>query len=104
EPSRARGAEPALSFKSGGADGFAQELQAALREDTLFQAWRAMQDDPDEVDEALGITDPAAVVVGKQEDLKIELHATTSISSGILKQRLNWLAGEHWVLADVRNP
>jgi hypothetical protein len=104
QPSQARGAEPSLSFTSGGAEGFASELQAALREDTLFQRWRAMQDDPDEVDDALGATDPAATVVGKQEDLKIELHATTSISSGILKQRLKWLAGENWVLADVRNP
>ncbi|GAB2651177.1 hypothetical protein [Arenimonas aestuarii] len=104
EPSKARGTEPALSFTSGGAEGLAAELQAALREDTLFRRWRAMQEDPDEVDDALGATDPAASVLGKQEDLQIELHATTSISSGILKQRLRWLAGDHWVLADVRNP
>ena len=104
EPSRARGAEPSLSFTSDGAGGLAAELQAALRDDTLFQRWRVLQEDPDEVDDALGATDPAATVVGKQEDLMIELHAATSIPSGILKQRLNWLAWDHWVLADVRNP
>ena len=62
EPSRARGTEPSLSFTSDGAGGLAAELQAALREDTLFQRWRAMQEDPDEVDPALGATDPAAAV------------------------------------------
>ena len=60
KPSEARGSEPSLSFHSDGADGLASELQAALREDTLFQRWRAMQEDPDEVDESLGATDPAA--------------------------------------------
>lgn len=103
DPSLARGTEPALSFQSGGAEGFAEELQAALRTDALFQKWKAMQDDPDEVDEELGATDPQATVTGKQVDLKIELVATTSLPGGIFKQRLHWLAGKHWVLADVKN-
>ena len=42
DPSLARGSEPALSFRSDGAEGFAEELQAALRTDALFQKWKAM--------------------------------------------------------------
>lgn len=90
-----------FAFRSHGADGLAEELQAALREDALFQRWRATQDDPDAVDPALGATDPAASVRGEQHDLKIDLVATTSIPGSILKHRLRLLAGQGWQLRDV---
>lgn len=97
----ARGTDPDLSFKSQGADGFASELQAALRSDELFERWRAKQDDPDNVDAAFGVTDPAATVEGKQDAMHIDLVVTTSIPGNILKQRLRLLAGHGWELRDV---
>lgn len=100
-PEQARGSDPQLSFRSVSAEGFASELQQALRSDTLFQRWRGKQDDPDEVDPSLGATDPAAHVEGKQDDLHIDLVVTTSIPGEILKQRLRLLAGRGWELNDV---
>lgn len=94
------GAGP-FAFRSQGAEGLADELQAALRDDALFQRWRAVQDDPDAVDPGLGVTDPAATVRGEQHDLKIDLIAITSISGSILKHRLRLLAGNGWQLRDV---
>ena len=98
---RARGADPDLSFRSQGAEGFASELQAALRGDELFQRWRAQQDDPDNVDPALGATDPGATVEGQQDAMHIDLVVTTGIPGNILKQRLRLLAGSGWELRDV---
>ena len=98
---RARGADPDLSFKAVSADGFASELQAALRTDNLFQRWRARQDDPDEVDERLGATDPDATVTGAQDSLHIDLVVTTSLPGDTFKQRLRLLAGSGWELRDV---
>lgn len=97
----ARGADPELSFKSQGADGFASELQAALRSDELFERWRAKQDDPDNIDAALGATDPGATVEGEQDAMHIDLVVTTSIPGNIFKQRLRLLAGSGWELRDV---
>ncbi len=94
-------ATDAFAFRSHGAEGLAQELQAALREDALFQRWRAAQDDPEAVDPALGATDPAATVRGEQHDLKIDLIAVTSIPGTLLKHRLRLLAGNGWQLRDV---
>lgn len=91
----------AFAFRSRGAEGLAEELQAALREDALFQRWRMSQDDPDAVDPAFGVTDPAATVHGEQNDLKIDLVAVTSIPGAILKHRLRLLAGSDWQLRDV---
>src|SRR6478672_2288212 len=62
DPARARGADAGLAFRAQGADAFAAELQDALRDDGLFQRWRAQQAEPDEVDAALGATDPGAAV------------------------------------------
>jgi hypothetical protein len=90
-----------FAFRSHGAEGLAEELQTALREDALFQRWRAAQDDPDAVDPALGATDSAAAVRGEQHDLKIDLIVVTSISGTILKHRLRLLAGNGWQLRDV---
>ena len=101
DASRARGSDPALAFRSQSAEGMAAELQDALRGDELFQRWRAQQDDPDAVDPALGATDPGASVQGSQHDLHVELVVITSLSGNLLKQRLRWLAGNHWELRDV---
>ncbi len=99
--SGALSAAGAFAFRSKGPEGMAEELQTALREDALFQRWRAAQDDPDAVDPGLGATDPAATVRGEQHDLKIDLIAITSIPGTILKHRLRLLAGNGWELRDV---
>ncbi|HWS77982.1 MAG TPA: hypothetical protein VN205_06355 [Thermomonas sp.] len=101
DPARARGADATLAFRAQGADGLAAELQDALRNDALFQRWRARQDEPDEVDPALGATDADATVNGHQYDLHIDLVATTSLPSAVLRQRLGLLAGNGWQLRDV---
>ena len=103
DPAAARGSDPALSFRANGAEAFAQELQDALRTRRLFDAWRGQQEDPDEVDETLGATDPAATVTGEQRDLKIDLVATTSLSGHLLRHRMRLLAGNGWALHDVTN-
>ena len=54
----------------------------------LFERWRGAQDDPDAVDETLGATDPQATVSGSQDDLRIDLVATTSIPGSVFKHRL----------------
>ena len=101
DPAHARGTDPALSFRSQGADGLATELQDALRSDRLFEQWRAKQDEPDEVDLAFAATDADAVVKGEQHDLHIDLEVTTSLPSVVLRQRLGLLAGNGWQLRDV---
>ncbi len=101
DPSLARGMDPALSFRSQGADGLAKELQDALRADHLFEQWRAKQDEPDEVDSAFAATDTDATVKGEQHDLHIDLVVTTSLPSVVLRQRLGLLAGNGWQLRDV---
>lgn len=101
DPAKARGNDPDFAFRSQGAEGFASELEAALRYPALFERWRNRQDDPDGVDPVLGATDPSATVSGEQRDLKIDLVATTSLSGNILKHRLRLLAGSAWQLHDV---
>lgn len=101
DTSKAR-ASGAHALQSQGADGIAAEVQAALQGDALFARWRDQQPDPDEVDPALGVTDPQAQVTGEDRDLGVDLVVTTSISSSILKHRLGLLAGSHWEIRDVR--
>lgn len=100
DPAKAR-ASGDFAFRSLGADGIAMELQDALREDGLFERWRARQDDPDGVDPALGATDPGASVEGRQDDLHIDLVIVTSIAGAVFKHRLRLLAGSTWELRDV---
>ena len=101
DPALARGADPALAFRSHGAGGLAEELQEALRRGGLFELWRNAQEDPDDVDPALGATDPEATVTGEQHDLHIDLIAVTSIPGNVLRHRLRLLAGNGWELRDV---
>jgi hypothetical protein len=103
DPKQARGGDPELAFRSQGADGLASELQEALRGNALFARWRGQQEDPDEVDPALGATDPDATVEGSQHDLHIDLVAVTSIPGAVLRHRLRLLAGNGWELRDVSN-
>ncbi len=100
-PEKARGSDAAFAFSSQGAEGFASELQGALRSDALFQRWCAAQADPDGIDASLGAIDPNATVTGQQDDLHIDLIATTSIPGSVFKHRLRLLAGSAWELRDV---
>ena len=102
DPAKARGSDPRLSFTASGADAFAEQLQAALRTPELFERWKAVQDEPDDVDPGLGATDPSATVTGKQSDLRIDLTVATSLPGDLFKQRLRLLAGSNWELRDVR--
>jgi hypothetical protein len=103
DPKNARGDDPDLAFRSGGASGFADELQDALRSPTLFERWRAKQEDPSEVDASLGETDPEAIVTGEDKHLDVWLVATTQLPGALFKQRMRWLAGSHWELSDVKS-
>lgn len=101
DPAKARGSDPRFAFRAVSAEGFAEELQAALRERRLFDTWRGAQTEPDEVDESLGLLDPNAQVQGEQHDLRIHLVAVTSIPGTVFKHRLRLLAGSQWELHDV---
>jgi hypothetical protein len=101
DPAQARGSEPSLSFHAHSADVFAEQLQDALRTTALFERWRSLQPEPDEVDPALGATDPLARVSGEQHTLTIDLIVLTSIPGDVLKRRLRMLAGSHWEMRNV---
>ena len=49
---------------SRGPEAIAEDIQDALRGTALFERWRQTQEEPDEVDPTLGVTDPAATVTG----------------------------------------
>jgi hypothetical protein len=100
DPQAARGSD-GLRFTANGAGEFAAQLEDALRTTSLFERWRAAQDDPDGVDDAMAATDPQATVTGEQRDLRVELVATTTLPGNILKHRLRLLAGNGWELRDV---
>jgi hypothetical protein len=101
DPAKARGNDPSLAFSANGAEAFAEQLQDALRSPGLFERWRALQPEPDEVNPALGVTDPAASVSGEQRDLAINLIALTTIPGDILQHRLRLLAGNRWEMRNV---
>lgn len=101
DPELARGPEPALSFHANGADAFAEEVAAALRDPAWIGRWHAMQEDPDEVDPAVLVVDRSATVTGAQRDLKIDLTVTTDLPGTILRHRMGMLAGNHWQLRNV---
>lgn len=99
----ARGAEPTLSYDGSGPNDFAAALQEALRSPLLFQRWRAMQPDPDAVDERLGVTDQLAAVSAKVVDLHTDVEVITDLQMSIVRQRMTWLIGTNWQLHDVRH-
>jgi len=98
----ARGPEPSLSYDGAGPNDFAAALQEALRSPLLFQRWRAMQPDPDSVDERLGVTDQLASVSAKLADLNTDVEVISSLPMSIVRQRMTWLIGASWQLHDVR--
>lgn len=98
---RARGEVPELSFHGSSPERFADALQAALREPTLWERWRAMQPDPDAIDPVLGASDPSATVSAEQVDLHCDVHVTTRLPHAVLRQRLGLLIGSNWTLRDV---
>ncbi|MGY3266808.1 hypothetical protein [Lysobacter sp. HA35] len=97
----ARGEDAATSFSAHGADGFAEQLEQAMRTSQVFDRWRDAQGDPEDVDPALGATDPAATATGEQRDLHIDLVLTTRLPGDVVRHRLRLLAGTHWQLRDV---
>jgi len=97
----ARGSDPALAFRSESAEGFAEELQSALRTTALFEKWKRAQPEPDDVDDSLAAIDAEARVTGEQIDLHVDLVATTSLPGTVFKHRLRLLAGSNWQLRDV---
>lgn len=99
---QARGSEPSLAFDGIGPEALAAQLQDALRGDALFQRWKAMQPDPDEVDSSLGATDASAEATGT-ETSRSEIELVTSLPMSIVKQRLNWLIGPSWQLRDMKS-
>jgi hypothetical protein len=99
---QARGTEPELSYDGAGPNDFAAALHEALSSPLLFQRWRALQPEPDEVDEQLGVTDQLAKVTAKLVDLHIDVDIITDLPMSIVRQRMNWLIGAHWQLHDVR--
>src|SRR3954468_20094492 len=101
--SRARGPISELSFQDNSPERFAAQLQAALREPTLWNRWRGMQPDPDAVDPSLGASDPTATVTAHQSDLHCDAEVVTSLPHAILKHRLSLLIGSHWRLRDVKS-
>src|SRR5579871_2277162 len=98
----ARGPEPSLSYEGAGPNDFAAALSEALRSPMLFERWRALQADPEQVDPKLGVTDQTARVSAKVADLHVDVEAVTTLPMSILRQRLNWLIGSGWRLHDVR--
>jgi hypothetical protein len=90
-----------LGFRSRGADGLANELQSALREDGLFKRWAATLDAPEDADPTLATVDPGATVTGEQHDLHIDLIVVTRLNGDVLRHRLRLLAGSLWQLKDV---
>ena len=98
----ARGPVPALSYDGAGPDDFAAALREAVRTPALFERWRALQDDPDEVDPALATTDPAAQVSARVSDLRVDVDLVTDLPMSIVRHRLNLLIGSNWQLRDMR--
>lgn len=98
----ARGPVAELSFDGAGPNDFAASLQQALRTQALFERWKVRQDEPDEVDAALGVTDPAATVRAQVSDLHVDVDLVTDLPMSIVRHRLNLLIGSGWKLHDMR--
>lgn len=98
----ARGADPALAWQGANPADLAAALQESLRAPALFERWRAMQPDPDEVDMSLATTDPQATASAKVADLHVDIDLVTDLPMRVVRQRLNWLIGSNWQLRDMR--
>lgn len=98
----AHGSEPGLAWDGVGPDDLAATLQDALRSASLFERWRGLQPDPDEVDTSLAATDPDAQVNAAVADLRTDVDLVTSLPMSVVRQRLNLLIGPSWKLRDMR--
>jgi hypothetical protein len=98
----ARGADPQFAYDGAGPNDFAAALQQALRDDSLFERWRAAQPDPDAVDTSLGAADPAAEVGAQVADLHTEVDLLTDLPMSVVRHRLYLLIGSAWKLRDMR--
>jgi hypothetical protein len=98
----ARGSVPQLAYDGAGPGDFSTALQQALRTPMLFERWRALQPEPDEVDMSLGAIDPLATVHAAVADLRIDVDLVTDLPMRIVRQRLNLLIGPNWQLRDMR--
>ena len=98
----ARGADPRFAYDGAGPNDFATALQQALRDDGLFQRWRAVQPDPDAVDGSLGATDPAAPGNARGADLRTDVDLVTDLPMSVVRHRLYLLIGAAWQLRDLR--
>lgn len=99
---QARGPESSLAWDGTSPGALATALQQALREDSLFGRWRALQSDPDAVDTGLALVDPAAEVHAQIRDLHTEVDVITDLPMRVLRHRLDLLIGKTWELRDMR--
>ena len=98
----ARGSDPRFSYDGADPRSFAAVLQQSLRENTLFQRWRAAQPDPDAVDASLGDVDTDARVSAQLADLHMEVDLLTTLPMSVVRHRLYLLVGSAWQLRDLR--
>jgi hypothetical protein len=99
---RAKGPVPALSYDGAGPDDLAAAVQEAMRTPVLFQRWRGLQAEPDDIDPSLAVVDPAATVSARVDDLHIDVDLITDLPMSIVRHRLNLLIGPCWQLRDMR--
>lgn len=100
---QARGPIESLCYEGAGPNDFAAALTEAMRSPQLFEHWRALQEEPDEVDPALGVTDAAAEARATVDDMqRVDVDLVTSLPMSVVRHRLNLLIGKHWSLRDMR--
>lgn len=99
---QARGPVQALSYDGAGPNDLAAAVQNAMRTPELFERWRAMQDEPDDVDPSLGAVDPQATASARVADLRTDMDLITDLPMSIVRHRLNLLIGNSWQLRDMR--
>jgi hypothetical protein len=97
----AKAREPSLAFEGIGPVALAAAVTDAMRSNRLFQRWKALQAEPDDVDPSLGVTDPEAQATGK-ETSRSEIELVTTLPMSIVKQRLTWLIGSSWNIRDIK--
>ena len=98
----AHGPVPSLSYDGAGPNDLAAAVQNALRTTDLFGRWRAMQDEPDDVDPTLAAVDPQATASARVSDLRTDMDLITDLPMSIVRHRLNLLIGQSWELRDMR--
>ena len=100
---QARGPIESLRYDGAGPNDFAAALTEAMRSPQLFEHWRALQEEPDEVDPALGVTDASAEARASVDDMqRVDVDLVTSLPMSVVRHRLNLLIGSHWTLRDMR--